>query len=161
MQPPWGCRRCSLRQPWAKLSPMLFYVPNWEALVSLHPAPTHLGQDVHVLFCGSHVGQQKHGTFQLFTEKLHSICHCMRGFFQTITDPESRYQSTTQLLVRDNKAHSAPILPFFTGPSLGFSLLVPDPPGCLFSASISYPLIDDDLLDASVSFRVSHTVPST
>lgn len=75
-----------------------------------------------------------------------------------MTDLGLRYWSPPQLLIREDKASSAPVPPFFAGPSLGFFLLAPGPFGSLFCVHTSYLLIFDDLLDASVSSRASHTV---
>lgn len=101
--------------------PMSFYVSNWKAVtgLSLSPVHTHFRKDVHVLFCGSCEGQQKHGTFQFSIEKLHSICHYMRRFFQSITDPGLIYGLPTPSLVREDIATSAPVLPFSTGSPFG------------------------------------------
>lgn len=71
------------------------------------------------------VGASKEMVSSILTEKLHSIFHYTRGLV------------SIQLLIREDKANSAPVPAFFAGTSLRFSFLALGPSAWVFCMFIS------------------------
>lgn len=159
MWPPWACGRKSVDTPEPSFPPCYFL----SQLKGTGPSPTPVctsWEGCLRALLQSQADQESHGAFQPFTEKWHSVCHFVKGFFQI-----SRIQAwDISPLLGYWSWKIKPILPLFFHSLSTVSWVLPLGTWSswilILCVYISYPLIDDDLLDASVSSRVSHTVHS-
>lgn len=160
MWAPWACGRKSVSYPWAILSPMLFYIPTERHWPLSNSCLHALGR---MFMCCSAEAMQASRDLVLSSALLRNgiqFCHNVKGFFQISqiqawnTSPLLGYQSWKIKPILALFFHSLRTVSWGLFPGTWSSGML------ILWVYISCPCIDDDLLDASLSPGVSHTVHS-